>query len=108
MIPDPAELRRTLLLAEPNRIRETAGIELTSGGEAEQLGLAGGTGGSGAQPETNCALAARRWGGGRAGFFSAALLGRAARRLPACCCCFVGWDGLRSRGCFAPCFFVFV
>ena len=74
---------------EPNRIRETAGIELTSG-RGEAIGIGGEPG--------------RGPTGGRAALRGVA---RARGETAACCCCFVGWDGL-ARGCFAPCFFVFV
>jgi hypothetical protein len=88
---------------QPNRIRETAGIELTS--ERGAIGV-GGRERDGDQPKTNCPRCSPA--GGRAAL-SAALLGRVARRLPAAAAsCGLGtWDGL-ARVCFAPCFFVFV
>jgi hypothetical protein len=67
MIPGPGELvtagspaREMARPAEPNRIRETAGIELTSGGE--QLGLAGGSG-TGTSRRRIALTAHRRAGG---------------------------------------------
>lgn len=100
MIPDPAELRRartawissevdasTARLAEPNRIRETAGIELTSGrGEAIGIGGEPGRGPAGDELRPRCSPAG--------GLLSAALLGRAGRRLPAAAASWVGMGSL--------------
>ncbi|OQU82487.1 hypothetical protein SORBI_3006G248450 [Sorghum bicolor] len=81
LVPAGSPARETTRPAEPNRIRETAGIELTSGRGV--IGV-GGRERDGDQPKTNCPRCSPAGGraGGRAAL-SAALLGRVARRLPA-------------------------
>jgi len=72
---------------EPNRIRETAGIELTSGrGEAIGIGGEPGRGPAGDELRPRCSPAG--------GLLSAALLGRAGRRLPAAAASWVGMGSL--------------
>ncbi|KAG2575351.1 hypothetical protein PVAP13_7KG428501, partial [Panicum virgatum] len=76
LVPPGSPAGTTARLMEPNRIRETAGIELTSGrGEAIGIGGEPGRGPAGDELRPRCSPAG--------GLLSAALLGRAGRRLPA-------------------------